>query len=357
MSVWSKLGLVMVVFGLLGCAHSSSSQRQISSAGSADLPDAAQWGALRALADNLDFTRPNVELAPSTGGTSVYAVIKVDGKPIGAVLPENAATVISGEIFTFHLGRAFGIAEYYQPGFFHLLRGENLNKFKTLVTSMAISAKQTQKLENRKNVLANIAKNPQGIKTVFKQFGVKPLDYDALVSVSTNSLNKTHVLKGSKSTVAQLLSCKGPQPSPSVAITANGGATTEYEAIRQISNMLLTDALTQQWDRFSGGNLQTMTENGKVSFVSIDNGGTWGGDSYTKKTLGYVSRFDRNVADQILQLDNFLNQKKGAYQGLQTEQDFLSAFGVEQFPAVLPRFKKALSLVATYIRNNPDCYF
>lgn len=319
-----------------------------------ELSDYDTWTELIEFTNNLNLNDPSYTLSPSTGGTSVYVIIKQNGKSIGALLPGNSATILSGEILSFNLARAFGVAALYQPGFYRTLQGADLKTFETFVKDMKIKTKPKE--VNRKVVLKDIADHPNGIKTVYKQFGTKPKDYEDLVIPEKNAINTKHVMSGSQNTVSSMLSCSGPQPNPNLIIKANGGSSTEYTAMMQLSTILLIDALTQQWDRFSGGNLQTVTENGIVKFVSFDNGGTWGGLNATKKLLSYVTRFDKKVAEDILALNATLNTTKTDFYGLKADA-LLHALGIEQFPDALPQLKKSLAIVAKHIEANPNCYF
>lgn len=347
----------LLVFALLISACSSSpihNRAPNSGPTKPELADYDQWVDVINFTNNLTLSDPNLTLAPSSGGTSVYVILKQNGKSIGALLPENSATVLSGEILSFNLARAFGVAPLYQPGFFRSLAGEDLKIFQQFVKNMKIKTKPKE--ENRKMVLKDIADHPAGIKMVYKQFGIKPQDYEDLVIAEKNVMNTQHVLKGSQHTALSMLSCKGPLPNPNLIIKANGGSTTEYRAIYQLSAILLIDALTQQWDRFSGGNLQTVTENGIVNFISFDNGGTWGGLNATKKTLSYVTRFDKKIAEDILALNATLNTTKVDFYGL-SSNSLLHALGIENFPEALPQLKRSLALVAKHIESNPNCYF
>lgn len=350
--------LSLLALSLLNCSLSPSAKnRQPSEALEiTELPDYQQWTNLINFTNTVSLNDPQYTLASSTGGTSVYVILKkADGLPVGAILPQNSATILSGEILSFHLARAFGVASLYQPGFFRSLQDTDLKTFTQFVNNT--EAKSSSKKDNKKMILENIAKNPQGIKTIFKPFGTKPQDYDSLVVVEKNKFNSKHVLSGSKNTVASMLSCNGPQPSQQTMIQANGGSTTEYEAVKQLSAILLIDALTVQWDRFSGGNLQTLTENKVVKFIAFDNGGTWGAEGYTTKSLGLVTRFDRKMAEEILKLHASLNLKTTDFYGITTDAAFLHAFGIEQFPQALPLLKKSLAQVAKHLEANKNCYF
>lgn len=358
MKIFSVVTMVVI---LTSCAHnnlnSETNQNREPSqvpAAKAKLPDANRWVEIENYAKNIDLTDASTELKPSTGGTSVYAIIKQNNQYVGAVIPENSASILSGEIVAFNLARALGTADIFQPAFYHFLNGKNLKPFTRLIENT--EAKSKNKLENKKVVLERLAKHPEGIPTAFKKFGTKPVDYDNAVSVNANTLRTSHILNGSQRTIGEMLNCKGTQPSQSVTVKMNGGQTTEAEAIKQLSNIFMIDALTQQWDRFSGGNLQTVTENGKVMFVSFDNGGTWGGGSKTRLFMSLVSRFDRTLAERVLQLDDFF-EKQIPFQGITNDRQMMEALDIEAYPKSYQRLKDSVTLLADHIRMNPNCFF
>lgn len=318
------------------------------------LPNEEKYSFLEELSRNLDLTKSGVTLGMSSGGTSVYGVYTVGGKPQGAILPENAATKISGEIITFYIARAVGADSLYSPAIYHRLQGANLREFRKLIPSTPFKSKLKE--QNRVALLARIAKSPTGIDTAYKHWGNKPADYDALVSVKANSLSSSHVIPGGRTAFAKLLKCDGPRPSSSTPLRMNGATNSELELARELSTIFLIDALSQQWDRFSGGNLQTITVDGTVHFAAYDNGGTWGGPKWTQKALANVSRFDRDVAEELLKMERFLSSG-GEYHGYKTEAEFAAGLGVERFPNAMKNFKASLKLVAAHIRNNPGCHF
>jgi hypothetical protein len=357
---------------LSACSHAPAAPEAATSSTAADamdhrhpaanrrlavLPDQDAWQALYDYADNLDLANPGVTLTLSSGGTSIYAVINIGGKAVGAIIPENSSSLVSGETLAFTLSRALGVYELYQPGVYHALSGRNLDAFMTVVPRTPIMKNgrlQKNKEENRISILKRYQKQ-RVFDAVFKRWDEKPKNFEA-INGNGPMINTTLVLPGSRSTVASLLQCNGPRPSPAVTVSFNGGTNTEYEAARELSAILLIDALTQQWDRFSGGNLQTITKNGRSMFVSIDNGGTWGGTRATLRNLSMVSRFDRGVAQQILDMDDFFTTRR-PYKGLRNDAEFVSAFDIVQAPTAFKKFKESLKLTADHIRRHPNCFF
>lgn len=314
----------------------------------------SQWEEMVAAAANFDITPASgTTLSMSTGGTSVYGVINRGGRAIGAVIPQNSATQLSGEVMSYTVARLLAISELYQAGIYVKLTGRNLEAFGELIPEGPF--KNSLREKNRQALLKRIAKNPDGIDAIFKKWEVKPAAYDSLVS--GNRLNSSHVLKGSSKPFASFLKCDGPQPSKEVKVIMNGGQTSELEAARQMSSILLIDALMQQWDRFSGGNLQTaIGPKGQVHFAAFDNGGTWS-EPWTAKNLSLVTRFDREVARRLLELNRFLNLGGSSYLGIRTEKELIKMLNAENFPSDYARFKKSLAVVARHLETHKGCKF
>lgn len=327
------------------------------------LPDQAAWQSLYDYADSLDLTRPEIQLKlHNGGGTSIYGVINVNGKLIGAIIPENSSAPVSGETMAFTLARALGIGRIYQAGVSHFLSEKNLDVFMQIVPSPTIYNPKTgeplkNKNENRIAILQRYHDHPEGMDAVFKRWDEKPKDFAVIDGVGA-SINKSQVLTGSQAALASLVQCDGPRPDLNTRVTFMGGSNTEDEVARELSGILLIDALTGQYDRFSGGNLQVITqqvEGVSVStLASIDNGGTWEGS--LKTNLSMVSRFERSVADQIKAMDDFFT--KGIPNlGLHNEAEFKSAFDVVQVSKKFDQFKSNLNATANHIRAHEGCYF
>lgn len=103
----------LTLFVGFSCVHKEKSDRQPAQATIPEyvLPDFDQWKYVYDMVNGFDFTRPDTKLTLSSGGTSVYAVVSVGGKVLGATIPENSATKLSGEILAFNLARVLGVAE------------------------------------------------------------------------------------------------------------------------------------------------------------------------------------------------------------------------------------------------------
>lgn len=309
----------------------------------ADLPESANHRELSEFMRKLDLGSPDVELEPNRSGTSAYVKVKVEGKVIGAVVPEASATSIAGEVASYQLARVLGVEENSSPAAYYLLDGRGMERVRAIMAKEKYSS--SHKEANRKTLLARIAKSPRGFLTVYKAWGERPYDCNAIEPI------------------AKLIRSNGPRPSERlVSLAGVPGTAPERELARQLSSLYLIDALMGQWDRFSGGNLQAYSSDGRVRFAFLDNGGTWGSVGWVKRYLKQVSRFDARVSGEILEMDRFVAGKSAVYRGFTRETELAKALGLDVPPAKWKDFKRNLRLVAAHIgstaRANPlGAYF
>ena len=277
------------------------------------------------------------------GGTSAYALVEEGGKVIGAVIPENSATSIVGEVSTFNLGRALGCSELFQPAAKVSLRGKGLARFRAILQAGRYSGAREQ---NRQNILARIAKNPDALPCVYKHWGAeKPREYSA---ISTGG-SPNGVLRESD-VVARFLKAGAPQPGEQ-ELALGGGTAPARDLARELSNIFLVDALAGQWDRFSGGNLHVRVTDGRVHFIALDNGGASieGGMGYLELFKGWVTRFDRPVAARLLELDALLS-KGQPFLGFSDADSFCAAIGLET-PVQNKVLARRVASLATHVRT------
>jgi len=282
-------------------------------------------------------------LAPRPGGgTSAYALVQTEGKTIGALIPENSATSITGEVTAWNLGRALGCAELFQPAVRVTLRGDGLAKFKQMMQGASYKGAREA---NRLSILARIARNPDSLPTVYKHWGAsKPVDYSSIAvrGAPNGTLNTSDG-------IARFLRADSPQPGPK-ELTIRGGNAAARDLARQLSNIFLVDALCGQWDRFSGGNLHILVENGRVRFISLDNGGAAidGSMRYAELFKSWVTRFDASIAERIGALDALASDGR-EFLGFKSFNEFASAVGCET-SGERAGLTKRVRLVAAHVR-------
>lgn len=310
------------------------------------LPESETQRAFFEFVRTLDLSSPAIGLTTNRSGTSAYAVLVIDGRKWGALLPKNSATNLHGEVAAFEIGRALGLERLVGAGAHYTLAGPGLERFRDL---LAGETYRGAKEENRQRILAEIAKSPS-IPTVVKPWQVKPYDYDR--GVSGNTLRLTDP-------IAKFLDDAAPQPSAN-AMTIPGvpGAAREIDLARSLSNVLVIDVLTGQWDRFSGGNLQVTSENDEIRFVALDNGGTWEGKGALRKYLGLLKRFDRNIAARLAEMNAFVSGQTPAYLGFSKPAELQAALGLADREDYWRAFQGKLQALVTHIDGlGPGKYF
>ena len=238
------------------------------------------------------------------GGTSAYVEVKRDGKTVGAFLPENSATIPLGEVRAFQLARALGVPNNVGAGVFFRMKGAGLARLKTI---METERYRDAKEENRKKIVARLAGGPISLLGVYKAWdGPRPIEYESLGrgGAPNGTIND-------KDPFVKLVSSSARRPTTEL-VTLPGvasGKAPEIDLARQLSSVLLIDALNGQWDRFSGGNMHAFVEGGVVRFVTLDNGGvtpSGTGLAATYRNLvvtSWVTRYDREVANRIIAMN------------------------------------------------------
>lgn len=248
---------------------------------------------------------PRYSLEPHRGGgTSAYVEVKRDGKTIGAWLPENSATVPLGEIRAFQLARALGVAPNVGRGTFCRLKGVGLQRLTTIMQGERYNG---AKEENRAKLVQKLSANPASMLGVYKDWsGPRPIDYESLARGGSPN-GKIN----SADPFVKLMAGEGRPSSDPVALPGvSGGKAPQVDLVKQLSTLMLIDALNGQWDRFSGGNMHVFVEGGVARFVTLDNGGvtTSGtGLAATYRNLiltQWVKRFDRSAVQRILELSD-----------------------------------------------------
>lgn len=289
-----------------------------------------EWFAFaREVAQGLRTGDPRFALQRKTGGdgTSVYAKVLYNGEVVGAFLSENSSTSVEGEIASFNIARALGCGHLFQPAVAMELRGKGLAAFQKMIeTAEADPVREA----NRQRILDEIGSDPAALHGVFKQWlPMQPLEYRSIElpdAPPNGALNEADP-------VARFLRADAPQPpAAELELPGLGGAHAPARGLaRELSDILLVDALAGQWDRFSGNNLHLYVENGVARFAALDNGGAslandHGYLAYFEK---WVSRFDKPTVERLYKLDAFL-QEPGAreFLGFRRTEDLAAALGI-----------------------------
>ncbi len=334
---------VCLICALLPCNAQSSKDK-------AELPSTPAIDAFLQFTKSLDLADKNIGLEAKQGdGSSAYFKLKIDGKTWGAILPDNSGNLVYGEILSFNLARALGRPELCGPAVLKVLEGAALKRFTTAMMETKFHGEE--RLLNQQAILERVSQNPDYLETVLKMWGPKPYDVDELTTPDDQF--------NTKEPFADFLNSQKPQPSSAlISLPGVPGKARESDLADQLSTIFLIDALTAQADRFSKGNINAIAQDGVVSLVAYDNGGTWDKGEFLKLYLSWVTRFDRGVAQKILALNDFLNGPQKTFLNFHRKSDLRNALGLETEDTYWKTFKDRLAAVARHIRSQKgDCYF
>ena len=279
----------------------------------------------------------------------VYPKVRWNGELVGAFRSESASTCVEGEIATFNIARAMGCADLFQPATGLELRGKGLV---TLTQLMRTATFPAVKEPDRAQVLAEIARDPAVLHGVFKHaLPVKAVKYH---SIERASVLPNGVLNEADP-VARFLKNRAPQPGMEPMTPPGIKAPAPARTLaRELSNILLVDALAGQWDRFSGGNLHMLVEEGRARFIAVDNGGAGFEDDQgnLRRFKKSVTRFDPQVTARLFALEAFL-EKGGRFLDFRDEHSLAEAMKIDE-PEHWQVFKDRVRQVAAHVRASGE---
>lgn len=314
------------------------------------LPDHAQWSSMyddaRDIANDLNSGGYKYRLDyKKKGGSSLQTlVVRVaDNRVMGIWSAPNHATYIEGEIFAFQIARLFERSSYVTPGVRMTLTGPGVQA--AYRASTPAETVPNARLCNQAHIVSYMQANPYYITGVYKAFveGTKPADIPELVDLKQQKrLNADHFL-------VAMTNNRNAQPR-NFPVYLNSDSTVSYQpkrgttllgrstdtlAAKQISFMSLVDALNSQRDRFGpyGSNMQAMLDKNTQTFTiaAVDNGGL--ADSPNTNSLKYfldsTSRFERDVAQRVLDLDAFIKGRSATFLQFRSISELKAAMGIE----------------------------
>jgi hypothetical protein len=286
----------------------------------------------------------------TSGGSSHQTWVKraSDKRTMGIWSAPNHATYIYGEIFPFNLSRLLSRSEWTPPGTRMTLSGKGRDLAYQVLNDPST---RENRLCNRDTILAHMNKNPYFITGVYEAFtpGEKPVNVPDLVDrVHQRRLNMNHF-------IVEMIYADGPRPkdrpvylikegrTATLSYSQNGqviGASTDTEIAKQLSFMLLMDALNSQRDRFGpdGSNMEVMLrDDGSFFLGGIDNGGS--ADAANTVSLRFflgeftggraVSRFEKSIRDDIIAMDDFIRGRRPTFMNYRSPEELKRALGYE----------------------------
>jgi hypothetical protein len=266
------------------------------------------------------------ELSGSTSINLRFHTRAADPKPLGTFVPRNGAANPNMEIAAFNLAAIAGWDRIFRPTVRYELGPGGCAAFKKLIDSASI--KGSQRLANKKRILAAIAagKPLQGAIKAKKHQSASALD-----SMSNPGARPNGAPKSSHPIIAFLqadnrLPVKGGQE-----VLKPGCQGNAWELAREYSVIMTLDAVFQQWDRYSGGNVVIYKDkNDKAHFYATDNGGADFGKnpSWVERNLSWFSRYERTAIDKLRQVHDFLSNPSSGYLGYTDANRFVTDLGL-----------------------------
>ena len=125
--------------------------------------------------------------------------------------------------------------------------------------------------------------------------------------------------------IIRLLQASNARPVAGRSLTLKAGYVgDEFELAREYSVIMTIDAVTQQWDRYSGGNVAIRKDDqGRAHFYATDEGGADISGAWKARNLGWFSRFDRSAIQKLADLKQFLDTPATGYLGYSDPEVFV----------------------------------
>jgi hypothetical protein len=377
-SLLSVLGIASTVLATPGCSSEPIEEDEDEgalAAGSAQLPDgypmawngggalpeSEKWSGLYAnasrVAETFNGGGAALAFAPKGGGgSSVYAFITDTAeadpkkKTKGMWTPPNAATYLPEEIFAFTLSRLFGHSDWAAPATRVTLNKSGADNYEKVVKGAnnpgARACNLQHQLEYRK-------RNPNYFIGVYKEFDPSLKATTAGTLVKNNALNEGHSVvkllsrgyrKATDAPVYLVPAQTSAGSTHDILVAGDPGyesaaakavaVSTEKQVAAQLNHMLVVDLLNGQRDRYGNGtNMGVYLDaaNKKFALALIDNGGgsTGVSDRWVNDFRTKVTRFDPELAKNVLELEAFFSGAAPAYKGFTDRDALWRALGAE----------------------------
>ena len=283
-----------------------------------------------------------------TGNTSINLKIKSQ-ESLGTFVPRNSSGNPYAEIAYFNLSAILGKDHLFRPAARYELGPMASASFKALIEKANIT--NPNRLENKKRILAAIDSGEPLLGCLKAK---EPTSETALESIAAGYPVSTHP-------VIMALQASNPQPQGSVQLLP--GYTGDLsELAREYSIIMTLDAIFQQWDRYSGGNVSIQKDSaGLAHFYFTDNGGAdlTKGTASVEKNLNWFSRYDRDTVVRLQLLATFLENPSRGYLGYSNGEAFIVDLGLysEITPAsYLERFQRNLKMFLARVDANVAMY-
>jgi len=291
-----------------------------------------------------------------SGSTSINMKIeKIDAsdpkgyKSRGSFVPRNSSANPDIEIAAFNLSAILGYDGIYRPAARYELGPIASQAFKSLIGKYNIHG--SARLANKARILKAIQSGSPLKGCVKAKKDDTGVAFDAIANThapSNGAPNAGHP-------IIRFLQAANEKPMAGKSLTLKTGYDgDELELAREYSVIMTIDAVTQQWDRYSGGNVAIRKDDqGRAHFYMTDNGGADLSDSWNAHNLTWFSRFDRGVIQKLADLKRFLDTPATGYLGYSDPEVFVTDLGLySQNSAAInvQRLRRNLGFVLDYVR-------
>jgi hypothetical protein len=291
-----------------------------------------------------------------SGSTSINMKIqKIDPldskgyKSRGSFVPRNSSANPDVEIAAFNLSAILGYDHIYRPAARYELGPIASQVFKALIGKFDFRG--SERLANKARILKAIQSGAP-LKGCVK---AKKDDTNVAFDAIANSHAPSNGAPNANQAIIRFLQAANEKPVAGKSLTLKAGYVgDELELTREYSVIMTIDAVTQQWDRYSGGNVVIRKDDqGRAHFYMTDNGGADLSDSWRPRNLTWFSRFDRGVIQKLADLKRFLDTPAVGYLGYSDPEVFVTDLGLySQNSAAIyvQRLRRNLGLVLDYVR-------
>ena len=291
-----------------------------------------------------------------SGSTSINMKIeKIDPsdpkghKSRGSFVPRNSSANPDVEIAAFNLSAILGYDQIYRPAARYELGPIASQALKALIGKYDFRG--SARLANKARIL-KVIQSGSPLKGCVK---AKKDETNVALDAIANTHAASNGAPNAGHPIVQFLQAANEKPIAGKSLTLKAGYVgDELELAREYSVIMTIDAVTQQWDRYSGGNVVIRKDDqGRAHFYMTDNGGADISDSWNARNLTSFSRFDRDIIQKLADLKRFLDTPASGYLGYSDPEVFVTDLGLysQNSAAVyVQRLRRNLGLVLDYVR-------
>jgi len=277
-------------------------------------------------ADVINSSDVSLSLMGDLDGRSIIIKVKdQQGNKLGVFKPTSGSTLYRGEYASYMLSVIVGEKELYSETAIECMSVDTQKKVRKLIADAQFST--IVKEENRLTILQEITRNIEKKEELCGSYKPWINNMQFYYDMGTLSNLKKH-------SVFKYMLASGPQPKHTKFIIKQCTQLVEPkgclqgtgyvdEMAKDMSTIMLLDAVMDNRDRFPGGNVHFVVNNGQARLFSLDNGAvlkpedTTGLD--TLKKIGTL-KFKKSVAQKLKVLKEMNKEQAKAQLKLSPEE-------------------------------------